>query len=136
MALRLKVTANYGFTTFKFPPLPGGLDHKYEVKIKEVTQGDVAKYRNLGKKITYIPREGEKFAQEQEFPGGDLMYARAEICVVDWNLDDEHGKIVPFCREAWDQLPPDWAEWLDDRIEEVNPELTGGTKNRGKTSES
>jgi hypothetical protein len=130
--MKLKVSANYGVKTFKFPELPGGMDHDYEVQIKEVTQGDVAKYRNLGKKITYIAREDEKFAQEQEFPSGDLMYARAEICVISWNLDDESGKPVRFSRDAWDQLPPEWAEWLDDQIAGVNPNLTGGSKNSKK----
>ena len=138
MAFKLKVTSDFGNKIHYFPDLSGEGNSDYFVKIREVTQGDVAAYRNLGKSIRYVPIQNERFAQEQEFPQGDLMYARAEICVAEWNLDalDDKGStfIVPFSRVAWDQLPPEWAIWLDDVITDENPELIGGTKNRRKTS--
>ena len=128
--MKLKVSAGFGTKTVYLPALEGEGESDYWIKLKEVTQGDIARYRNLGKKITYIPRENEAFAQEQDIPSGDLMYARAELCVTEWNLDDENGKVVPVCRAAWDQLPPEWADFIDRAIREYNPEIFGESKNR------
>ena len=131
MKLRVSISQD---ETFYFPDLMDpDVSSDYFVTIKEINQGEMAQYQNLAKTVRYIPVENDRFTQEQEFPSGDRMFTRAECCVKDWNLDDEKGNRVPFSRESWNQLPPEWGTFLDEKVMQVNPQFKGEPKNRRKT---
>ncbi len=44
-----------------------------------------------------------------------------ELAITAWSLKDAKGQAIPLTRESFSQLSPPVADWLADRINEVNP---------------
>ena len=105
--------------------------------VKELTTGIKAEYSDLSASIK-IRRDEDGITEEREFPAGTRQWERTRLLIAEWSLVDDGERAVPVCEEAWQQLDAEWSDWMDTKIFDVNPELTGSParKNRQEALEN
>jgi hypothetical protein len=105
--------------------------------VDDMTTGQHAEYIDESDTIRFIrepivvkagEEPKERIIEERSFPSATRQFERFRILVSEWSLVDPQNNAAPINREAWNELPPGWAQHADKMIILANPELIGESR--------
>ncbi|HDR3524357.1 hypothetical protein ACTFSJ_27765 [Bacillus cereus group sp. MYBK12-2] len=92
-------------------------DGKMYVLIQKLSQGDRDDLNDILATMTM----GKTDKEVANMNLGSMKHMQRKRSVVEWNLTDENGQLMPINDETLRNLSEDAANAIDDAIDELNP---------------
>ena len=101
--------------------------------IKKASNREDVERSRLFSKIRYIQNlngETDQVIQERDVAVGEIQVATILLCLIGWNITNDHGEIYPINEEnLLDYLKPEERRWLFEQILDFNPMWKGEDTN-------
>ena len=101
--------------------------------VREMETGDWARYMDAINSKYSIVRDDQGTTEQRSYPPGLVEWTRFEIFVTNWSVRDKKSKLALITKKVWERLPREWTNYVDLKIQVVNPDLFDPENPRDKT---